>query len=129
MKSWEECLGEFKAPWYTASQTNREGYGAEVANVNNISEAFNKVFICDLVCCLSRTLEDKRNNTGRMLIAKNRLGRDGILLPMTMDLSCLNIQIHDNKNETIEQVEQISSTEQLKRLKQKYQEYKQKQEK
>lgn len=62
-----------------------------------------------------------------MLIAKNRLGKDGILLPMTIDFSCLNIQIHDTKNETIEQIEQISSTEQLKRLKQKYQEYKEKQ--
>lgn len=52
------------------------GYSAEVATIDNIAEAFSKTFVCDLVLCISRTIEDKQNNTGRVLLNKSRLGPD-----------------------------------------------------
>ncbi len=124
---YEEIRGlakENKIPAYTVSQTNRSGYGADVATVENISEAFNKVFVCDLVITISRTLNDKRTNSGRMLIAKSRLGPDGIILPMYIDLSCLDIKVFEPTNETKDDIEKASAKNQAQRLKEKYLQHK-----
>ena len=69
--------------------------------------------------CLSRTLDDKRNNTGRLLIAKSRLGPDGIVLPMFMDLASIDIKIYEPKVKTQDD-EDLSAAEKLKLLKEKY---------
>ncbi len=81
---------EFKCPVWTASQTNRSGLNAEVVTMESISEAFNKCFVADFICSISRTIKDKNANTGRIFIAKNRNGPDGLVFPMFMDTS--NVQ-------------------------------------
>ena len=84
---------EFQCPIWTASQTNRSGLNAEVITMEQISEAFNKCFVADFIFSISRTIEDKQNNQGKMFIAKNRNGPDGIIYPIFMDTSNVNIKI------------------------------------
>jgi replicative DNA helicase len=84
---------EFECPVWTASQTNRSGLSAEVITMEQISEAFNKCFVADFIFSVSRTIEDKQNNKGKIFIAKNRNGPDGIVYEIFMDTSSVNIKI------------------------------------
>ena len=84
---------EYKCPVWTASQTNRTGLNAEVVTMESISEAFNKCFVSDFICSISRTIKDRNANTGRMFIAKNRNGPDGLVFPIFMDTSNVSIKV------------------------------------
>jgi replicative DNA helicase len=120
---YEELRGiaaEMKCPLYTASQTNRSGLNAEVVTMESISEAFNKCFVADFIFSLSRTATHKQNNTGRIFIAKNRNGPDGIILPIFMDTSNIDIKVLEATNESIEDINKNSAAEQSKKLKEKY---------
>ena len=93
---YEELRGlsnEMNCPVWTASQTNRSGLNAEVVTMEQISEAFNKCFVADFICTLSRTIEDKQNNRAKMFIAKNRNGPDGIVYDLFMDTSNVCIKM------------------------------------
>ena len=83
---------EFNCPVWTASQTNRSGLNAEVVTMESISEAFSKCFVADLIFSVSRTIEDKQANTGRIFVAKNRNGPDGMVYPIFMDTSNVGIK-------------------------------------
>ena len=84
---------EFKCPVWTASQTNRSGINAEVITMESISEAFSKCFVADFIFSVSRTGSDKTNNTGRIYIAKNRNGIDGVVFPIFMDPANVEIKV------------------------------------
>tara|TARA_R110000744_G_scaffold43041_6_gene96670 strand:+ start:1455 stop:2834 length:1380 start_codon:yes stop_codon:yes gene_type:complete len=86
---------EFECPIWTASQTNRSGLNAEVITMESISEAFSKCFVADMIFSVSRTIEDKNTNQGRIFVAKNRNGPDGIVFPIFMDTSRVKIKILD----------------------------------
>lgn len=93
---YEELRGlstEYQCPIWTASQTNRSGLNAEVITMEQISEAFNKCFVADFIMSVSRTIEDKQNNTGKIFIAKNRNGPDGMIYDIFMDTSNVNIKV------------------------------------
>ena len=89
---------EFECPVWTASQTNRSGLNAEVITMEQISEAFNKCFVADFIFSVSRTIEDKKNNQGKMFIAKNRNGPDGMVYNIFMDPSSASIKIMPQKS-------------------------------
>jgi len=100
---YEELRGlaqEFKCPLWTASQTNRSGLNAEVITMESISEAFNKCFVADLIFSISRTIEDKNTNAGRIYIAKNRNGPDGLVFPIFMDTASVKIKVLPSNEET-----------------------------
>ena len=78
---------------WTASQTNRTGLQAEIITMQSISEAFSKCFIADLIFSVSRTVEDKQKNGGRIYIAKNRNGPDGMVYSIFMDTANIDIKI------------------------------------
>tara|TARA_R100001594_G_scaffold150575_1_gene212456 strand:- start:346 stop:1722 length:1377 start_codon:yes stop_codon:yes gene_type:complete len=80
---------------WTASQTNRTGLQAEIITMQSISEAFNKCFVADLIFSVSRTAEDKQNNGGRIYIAKNRNGPDGLVHNIFMDTANIDIKVLD----------------------------------
>ena len=61
--------------------------------MESISEAFNKCFVADFIFTLSRTVEDKTTNSGRVFIAKNRNGPDGLVYPIFMDTSNVTIKV------------------------------------
>jgi replicative DNA helicase len=120
---YEELRGIAKengCPCYTASQTNRGGYNAEVVTMDSISEAFSKCFVADFIFTVSRTIEDKKTNTGRIFVAKNRFGMDGIICPIFMDTGNVQIKVFEATNETKEDIEEASAKKQMKRLKEKY---------
>ena len=100
---YEELRGlaqEFACPIWTASQTNRSGLNAEVITMESISEAFNKCFVADFIFSISRTVEDKNTNTGRIYVAKNRNGPDGLVYPIYMDTSNVKIKVLPQDEET-----------------------------
>jgi len=90
---------EFRCPVWTASQTNRSGLNAEVVTMESISEAFNKCFVADFICSISRNRKDKNANTARMYVAKNRNGPDGLLFPMFMDTSNVQLKVLEQADE------------------------------
>ena len=93
---YEELRGmatEYKCPIWTASQTNRSGLNAEVITMEAISEAFNKCFVSDFIFTVSRTVDDKTANGGRVFVAKNRNGPDGLVFPIFMDTSNVGIKV------------------------------------
>tara|TARA_Y100000593_G_C4299780_1_gene332715 strand:- start:548 stop:1906 length:1359 start_codon:yes stop_codon:yes gene_type:complete len=109
----------YEIPVWTASQTNRGGLNAEVITMEAISEAFNKCFVADFIFSLSRTVQDKQSNKGRMFVAKNRNGPDGMVFQAFVDWSDVTIKILERD----EDVDTIQSTAQaLALLKKKYQE-------
>ena len=42
---------------------------------------------------VSRTMEDRQANTGRLYVAKSRLGRDGMVLPFIMNPATVKVSI------------------------------------
>ena len=103
----------------TASQTNRGGLNAEVITMESISEAFSKCFVADFIFSLSRTPQDKQANTGRVFIAKNRNGPDGLVFPIFADWSNVTMKVLDKTDNENEKPE-MSSKDNLRYLKDKY---------
>jgi replicative DNA helicase len=101
---------------WTASQTNRSGLNAEVITMESISEAFNKCFVADFIFSISRTSEDKLSNSGRIFIAKNRNGLDGIIYPIYMDTANVTIRVESSTGETIGDVKKEAKKRQEKKL-------------
>ena len=117
---------EFECPAWTASQTNRSGLNAEVITMESISEAFNKCFVADFIFSVSRTIEDKVANSGRMFVAKNRNGPDGLVYPIFMDTSNVKIKVLPTNGETPASIAVDSAKQQAQSLKEKYKKYKKK---
>ena len=113
-----------QCPVWTASQTNRSGLNAEVITMEAISEAFNKCFVADFIFTVSRTIDDKNTNSGRIFIAKNRNGPDGLVYPIFMDTSNVKIKVLPPTNETVEDLVEKTAKKQLERLKEKYKTFK-----
>ena len=119
---YEELRGlsnEMNCPVWTASQTNRSGLNAEVVTMEQISEAFNKCFVADFICTLSRTIEDKQNNKAKMFIAKNRNGPDGLVFPIFADWSNVTMKVLEKSNNEEDKPAQ-STKDNLTYLKAKY---------
>ena len=126
---YEELRGigqTFDIPVWTASQTNRSGLNAEVITMEAISEAFSKCFVADFICSISRTIEDKTENKGRMFVAKNRNGIDGIVYPMEIDTAKVHMKVlPPDEHSTIDAVVMKTKQEQDEHLRKKYQKFKQ----
>ena len=76
---------ELQVPIWTASQSNKEGSQADIVDLSNMSEAYGKAFVADVVLSLSRKSYEKASGWGRLYIAKNRAGRDGLVYPIRID--------------------------------------------
>jgi len=86
-------------PIWTASQANREAANASVVGLENMAEAYGKAMVADVVVSLSRKPLEKSSGCGRLFVAKNRAGRDGILFPIYLDTSMSKIKIMENADE------------------------------
>ena len=87
---------EMKVPIWTASQANREAADKEVVGLNNMSEAYGKAMVADVVISLSRKQMEKSTGIGRLFVAKNRAGSDGILFPVKIDTARSKITVIDD---------------------------------
>jgi len=122
---YEELRGiaaEYEAPVWTASQTNRSGLNAEVITMESISEAFNKCFVADFIFSISRTVEDKTTNSGRLFVAKNRNGPDGLVFPLFMDTSNVAIRVLEPSEE--DELVEVSAKKQKEKLFDTYKKFK-----
>ena len=122
---YEELRGiaaEYEAPVWTASQTNRSGLNAEVITMESISEAFNKCFVADFIFSISRTVEDKTTNGGRLFVAKNRNGPDGLVFPLFMDTSNVAIKVLEPSAE--DEFVEVSAKKQKEKLIDTYKKFK-----
>lgn len=125
---YEELRGlsqEFNCCLWTASQSNRSGLNAEIVTLESISEAFNKCFVADFICTISRTVKDKNTNEGRIFVAKNRNGPDGLIFPIFMDTSNVKIKVLQQTGESVEDLMAKSTKDQAKILRDKYKDFKQ----
>ena len=109
----------YEIPVWTASQTNRSGLNAEVITMESISEAFNKWFVADFIFSLSRTVQDKQANKGRIFVAKNRNGPDGLVFPCFVDWSDVTIKVLSRDDDDVDMPTTKSA---LETLRQKYNE-------
>jgi replicative DNA helicase len=93
------CLaGELNVPIWTASQSQRSSIQDDVIQADKIAESYSKVMTADFLMSMSRKLEDKVNNTGRVHIMKNRFGPDGMTFPMIMNPAKGILEIYDENS-------------------------------
>lgn len=100
---------EFNVPIWTASQANRDSAQSDIVGLENMAEAYGKAMVADVVISISRKASEKALGVGRLYIAKNRAGRDGLVFPITIDTARSKFQILDNNALTLR--EAVSQTE------------------
>ena len=114
---------EMNIPIWTASQANRESAKSDVVGLENMSEAYGKAMVADVVLSLSRKPMEKSTNVGRLFVAKNRAGKDGVLFPLQIDTSQSRFTIMENSEMmTLDEVLQNGETNLKEKLKQKWKE-------
>jgi hypothetical protein len=84
---------EMNIPIWTASQANREASKSDIVGLENMSEAYGKAMVADVVISISRKPMEKSTGAGRLFVAKNRAGRDGMMFPIRIDTSMSKIDI------------------------------------
>ena len=92
---------ELDVPIWTASQANRDSAQSDIVGLENMSEAYGKAMVADVVISISRKAMEKSTGVGRLYIAKNRAGRDGILFPISIDTSMSMFEILDENSLTL----------------------------
>jgi replicative DNA helicase len=90
---------EMNIPIWTASQANRDASNSEVVGLENMSEAYGKAMVADIVVSISRKPSEKAHGGGRIFVAKNRAGKDGILFPIKIDTSRSKIEVIDDPSQ------------------------------
>lgn len=116
----------FKTRILTCSQVNRSGSNVSLTTMENISESYAKCFCADLIFTISRTIEDRNQNKGRLFLAKNRSGVDSLIYPMYIDTSNVNIQVLPLDGETKQSFDTRSLKETQEYLRDKYKNFKEK---
>jgi len=119
--------GEFDIPIWTASQANRSSLEEDIIDASKVSEDYSKVMTADFVMSVSRKVEDKIANTGRVHVIKNRFGVDGITFPANINTNTGKIDVYESS--TVEgkgaQAKMDNSEEYLRKtLSQKYKDLK-----
>lgn len=84
---------ELNIPVWTASQANREAANSDVVGLENMSEAYGKAMVADFIVSISRKPSEKATGSGRLFVAKNRAGKDGIIFPINIDTSMSKFKI------------------------------------
>ena len=92
---------ELRIPIWTASQANRDSANSDIVGLENMSEAYGKAMVADLVVSLSRKPTEKATGAGRLFVAKNRAGKDGILFPIHIDTARSSITVLDEEVSTL----------------------------
>jgi len=90
---------ELNIPVWTASQANREASNSNIVGLENMSEAYGKAMVADVVLSISRKPLEKASGAGRLFVAKNRAGRDGILFPIKIDTSKSRFEVVEDMAE------------------------------
>lgn len=119
LRAWAQ---EIKTPIWTASQTNRGAIDTDIVGVESISEDLGKAMTADLIISLSRKKMEKATGLGRLYVAKNRAGRDGLLFSLKIDTSKSTFEI--TGEETREAASKEESNQLKKDMKEKWEQVK-----
>jgi archaellum biogenesis ATPase FlaH len=84
---------EFNVVVITADQTNRSGLDMEIVTIGQIGESYAKATVCDVIMTISRRMEDKQCNGGRLFLAKSRLGQDGMVYPFMLNTATVKVEL------------------------------------
>lgn len=123
---YEELRGlamEIGIPIWTASQSNKEGANSEIIDMTNMSEAYGKAMICDFIISISRRSHEKASGWGRLFVAKNRAGRDGLVFPAKINTAQSKFEI-TGAADTPQETTASDEVEQKKALRAKWRELK-----
>lgn len=93
---------EFNIPVVTADQTNRAGLNDDVVTLSSIAESYAKATVCDLIMTISRKMEDKQNGTGRLFVAKSRLGDDGMVFNFLLRPATVKVRVLDQSENPLQ---------------------------
>ncbi len=115
---------ELNIPIWTASQANRDSSNSEIVGLENMSEAYGKAMVADFVVTLSRKPMEKATGSGRLFIAKNRAGKDGIVFPIQLDTSMSKVEVLNEEVQTLAEANQSDQKELKETLKKKWDELK-----
>tara|TARA_R110001583_G_scaffold7985_18_gene39017 strand:+ start:4086 stop:5471 length:1386 start_codon:yes stop_codon:yes gene_type:complete len=113
---------DMNIPIWTASQANRDSANSNIVGLENMSEAYGKAMVADVVISVSRKASEKATGDGRLFIAKNRAGKDGILFPIKIDTSMSKIKILDEDHMTVNEAIQSTNNSMKDLLKSKWKE-------
>jgi replicative DNA helicase len=83
--------GELNVPIWVAHQTDRESITSEQIGMENVSESMEPVRGCDVILTLNFNNIEKEAKLGRINIAGNRNGRDGIEVKIKKINECMKI--------------------------------------
>lgn len=116
---------EKNQPIWTASQSNREGANSDIVGLENMSESYGKAQVADVVISISRKPQEKASGLGRLFVAKNRAGRDGILFPIKLNAAMSIFTVIEGASEmTLSEAEDKNTYELKELLKQKWKQVK-----
>lgn len=91
--------GEKKIPIWTASQLNRAGGNAELADIGHMGDSIKKAHIADVIIAISATRDEKDNNQARLHVAKNRNGPSNVVIPITTNYAKMKFYEMNNNDE------------------------------
>ena len=115
---------EMNIPIWTASQANRDSSNSEIVGLENMSEAYGKAMVADFVVTLSRKPMEKSTGAGRLFVAKNRAGKDGIVFPIHIDTSMSKFEILNEDVQSLAEAVQSDEKSLKESLKKKWDELK-----
>ncbi|SUE95824.1 replicative DNA helicase [Ectopseudomonas mendocina] len=78
---------EENAAVLTATQTNRDGFKADVARAEHAAEDFNKIRIADLVLTINRSEDERKKGEARLFFAASRNQQGEFTLRIGQDLA------------------------------------------
>ncbi|MBC8409876.1 MAG: hypothetical protein H8E12_14310 [Rhodobacteraceae bacterium] len=115
---------ELKIPIWTASQANRDSANSDIVGLENMSEAYGKAMVADVVLSISRKATEKASGAGRLFVAKNRAGKDGLLFPINIDTARSKFTILDESSLTLNEAIQQDESDMKNTLREKWQKMK-----
>ena len=114
--------GELNIPVWTASQANKDSSKSDVVGLENLGESYGKAQVADIVLSISRKPMEKSEGTGRIFVAKNRAGRDGLLFPINIDTSKSKFKILDDTELTLNEAVKQDESSMKEKLREKWKE-------
>jgi len=112
---------EKNLPIWTASQSNRESATSDIVGLESMAESYGKAQVADVVISISRKPVEKASGMGRLFVAKNRAGRDGIVFPVKLNTAMSIFSVVENTEEmTLAQAQDKNENDIKKVLQQKW---------
>lgn len=101
---------ELKIPILTASQSNRQGYNADIITPDLIGDDWKQVQVSD---CLITFARPAGGNVGKVFLAKNRQGKDGKVFSFRIDTSTCFIDMFELTPEIQSEIDEINGVAEL----------------